>query len=323
MIEAFGLCKNYGQRVAAQDVSFTVGEGETVALLGKNGAGKTTVMRMLTCFMPPSAGTAQVAGFDLHRQTQSVRRSIGYLPEVPPVYPGLPVREYLGFAARLKRVPRAEVASRVAWAMEKTAITPVADRLIGHLSKGYRQRVGLAQALVNRPKVLILDEPTVGMDPTQIIEIRELIQALKGESTIMLSTHILEEASAVCDRIVIIHEGCVAAQGTFEELRKQAVKDRRIHLLVKDDTQPLVTALKATQGVVSVDENPELQEAGVRRLTVHTSSENDLREALFLVAAKSGARVLGFLPEKASLEDIFLNITQAQDEKSAAAQEAP
>ncbi len=273
--------------------------------------------------MPPSAGTATVAGFDLHRQTQSVRRSIGYLPEAPPVYPGLPVREYLGFAARLKRVPRAEVAGRVAWAMEKTAITPVADRLIGHLSKGYRQRVGLAQALVNRPKVLILDEPTVGMDPTQIIEIRELIKALKGESTIMLSTHILEEASAVCDRIVIIHEGRVAAQGTFEELRKQAVKDRRIHLLVKDDTQTLTAALKATQGVVSVDENPEHQEAGVKRLTVHTSSENDLREALFLVAAKSGARVLGFLPEKASLEDIFLNITQAQDEKSAAAQEAP
>lgn len=313
MIEARSLSKSYGSRSAVADASFSVADGETVALLGKNGAGKTTVMRMLTCFMPPSAGTAMVAGFDIHKDTQKVRQHIGYLPETPPVYPNLSVEDYLGFCAQLKKVPKADIAARIKWAMEKTDITDMAERFIGHLSKGYRQRVGLAQALVNKPKVLILDEPTVGMDPTQIREIRDLITGLKGESTTMLSTHILEEASAVCDRIVIIHGGRVAADGSFEELQRKAHLERQIDILVRGEEEELLRQLQEFRGVSKVDLQRETLEPEVRRLTVHTASDSDMREALFLLAAKSGARILGFMPHKATLEEVFLSVTHQEE----------
>lgn len=313
MIEAKGLCKTYGDRRAADNVSFSVREGETVALLGKNGAGKTTVMRMITCYMPPTAGTAIVGGHDIHGETQEVRRQIGYLPETPPVYPTLTVQDYLYFCARLKKVPKADIPARIQWAMEKTDIQPMADRVIGHLSKGYRQRVGLAQALVNKPKVLILDEPTVGMDPGQIREIRSLIQGLKGECTTMLSTHILEEASAVADRIVIIHQGQVAAEGTFQELQKKAHQERSIDVLVAGPYETLKKSFEEVRGVAKVHAATEPLEPEVTRLTMHTASDADLREALFLVAAKSGARVLAYTPHKATLEEVFLSLTGAPE----------
>jgi ABC-2 type transport system ATP-binding protein len=221
MIEVQDLSKDYRGRVAVRGVSFSVKKGEILGFLGPNGAGKTTTMRMLTGFLPPSGGRATIAGFDVESEATEVRRRIGYLPETPPLYPDMTVASYLAFVARLKGLGRRDIAPACARAIERTALGEVQGRLIGHLSKGFRQRVGLAQAIVHEPEVLILDEPTVGLDPKQIIEIRDLIRSLSGNHTVILSTHILPEVATTCEKIVIINEGEIVREERMAALPKE------------------------------------------------------------------------------------------------------
>ena len=225
MIEINGLTKRYRDLVAVNDISFSVAAGEIVGFLGPNGAGKTTTMKMLTGFLPATSGSATVAGFDVFDSPMDVKRSIGYLPEIPPVYPDLTVREYLRFVGKLKGLRGKALKEQVAESIEKVSLQLVADRLIRNISKGYQQRTGLAQALLGKPKVLILDEPTVGLDPRQIGEVRSLIQSLAGEHTVILSTHILQEVNAICDRVVIINKGTVVADDNLDRLVKQHTTD--------------------------------------------------------------------------------------------------
>jgi len=222
MIEVRELTKRYGDRVAVDSISFSAERGQILGFLGPNGAGKTTTMRMLTGFLPPSSGSARVAGFDVFSESSEVRRRIGYLPENPPLYADMTVRSYLGFVARLKGLKRGQVGAACERVMDRTGLAAVSGRLLGHLSKGFRQRVGLAQALVHDPEVLVLDEPTIGLDPRQIIEIRSLIKELAGERTVILSTHILPEVSQTCDKVVIINEGRIACEGTLADLTRDA-----------------------------------------------------------------------------------------------------
>ncbi|MCS7314690.1 MAG: ABC transporter ATP-binding protein, partial [Bryobacteraceae bacterium] len=222
MIEVEGLTKRYGRTVAVDDISFAVQKGQIVGFLGPNGAGKTTTMRVLTCFLPPTAGTARVAGFDVLEQPLEVKRRIGYLPESPPLYPEMEVREYLAFVGRLKGIPKRDLRRRIDEVCERCAIGDYRDKLISKLSRGYRQRVGLAQAIIHNPDVLILDEPTAGLDPKQIIETRELIKGLAGEHTIILSTHILSEVEQTCQHVIIINKGKLAAPpDTVENLTRR------------------------------------------------------------------------------------------------------
>nr|ADD96546.1 ABC transporter ATP binding protein [uncultured organism MedDCM-OCT-S11-C346] len=225
MIEINGLTKRYRDLVAVNDISFSVAAGEIVGFLGPNGAGKTTTMKMLTGFLPATSGSATVAGFDVFDSPMDVKRSIGYLPEIPPVYPDLTVREYLRFVGKLKGLRGKTLKEHVDESIEKVSLQLVADRLIRNISKGYQQRTGLAQSLLGKPKVLILDEPTVGLDPRQIGEVRSLIQSLAGEHTVILSTHILQEVSAICDRVVIINKGSMVADDSLSALVKQHTTD--------------------------------------------------------------------------------------------------
>ncbi|MBI5511498.1 MAG: ABC transporter ATP-binding protein [Deltaproteobacteria bacterium] len=218
MIETHGLTKTYRDLVAVNDVSFTVNKGEIVGFLGPNGAGKTTTMKILTGFLPPSSGTAKIAGYDVFEEPMQVKRRIGYLPENPPVYPDLTVREYLQFVGRLKELSGKKLADNIAAVVEKVELGAVLDRLIRNISKGYQQRTGLAQALLGSPEVLILDEPTVGMDPGQIVKVRNIIKSLAGDHTIILSTHILQEVTATCERVIIINNGRVVADDSLEAL---------------------------------------------------------------------------------------------------------
>jgi ABC-2 type transport system ATP-binding protein len=220
MIEVRELTKRYGDRVVVKGITFSAQRGQILGFLGPNGAGKTTTMRMLTGYLPASSGSASVAGFDIFTQSAEVRRRIGYLPENPPLYPDMTVTSYLSFVAKLKAVPRGEVAAARDRVIERTGLTEVRSRLLSHLSKGFRQRVGLAQALIHNPEVLVLDEPTIGLDPRQIIEIRTLIKELAGNRTVILSTHILPEVSQVCDKVVIINEGRIACEDMLATLTR-------------------------------------------------------------------------------------------------------
>ncbi|HEY8517787.1 MAG TPA: ABC transporter ATP-binding protein [Candidatus Binatia bacterium] len=222
MIEVHELAKRYGDREVVKGISFSAERGQVLGFLGPNGAGKTTTMRMLTGYLPPSSGTARIAGFDIFTQSAEVRRRIGYLPENPPLYPDMTVRSYLTFVAKLKGVPRSRVRSACDEVIERTGLSDVAGRLLSHLSKGYKQRAGLAQALVHDPEVLVLDEPTIGLDPRQIIEIRSLIKTLSGNRTVILSTHILPEVAQVCDKVVIINAGRIACEDTIANLTRDA-----------------------------------------------------------------------------------------------------
>jgi len=222
MIEVHELTKRYGDREAVKGITFTAERGQVLGFLGPNGAGKTTTMRMLTGFLPPSSGTARIAGFDIFQQSSEVRRRIGYLPENPPLYHDMTVRSYLTFVAKLKGVSRGQVKSATSDVIERTGLGHVSGRLLAHLSKGYKQRVGLAQSLIHDPEVLVLDEPTIGLDPRQIIEIRQLIKTLSGNRTVILSTHILPEVAQVCDKVVIINDGRIACEDTIANLTRNA-----------------------------------------------------------------------------------------------------
>ena len=311
MVHAENLTKCYGEIRALDGVSFHVEQGEIVGLLGPNGAGKTTAMKILTCFLPPTSGRARVAGHDIFDEPLAVKRSVGYLPEDPPVYTELTVEEYLAYAGRLKGLSGAALKAARARTLEKCGLADVAGRLIGNLSKGYRQRVGLAQALVHNPKVLILDEPTVGLDPNQIIEIRGLIRDLAREHTVILSTHILPEVTATCQRVIIIHEGKIVAVDSYENLSQQMGQSRRIHLKVRRPGPEFADRLLALAGVLNVEPDAD---GGYR---VESRLDQDLREEVARAAVESGAGLLELAGVAVSLEEVFLRLTTEEKEEAA------
>ena len=255
MIEVENVTKRFGPILAVDRVSFHVARGEVVGFLGPNGAGKSTTMRVLACFFPPTSGRASVGGHDVVTHALQVKRLVGYFPERVLVYPDLPVRSFLDFVAEAKDVPRAERKREVNRVMEACGLEKVADRIIGHLSKGYRQRVGIAQALIHKPQVLILDEPTIGLDPEQVVEIRKLIRGLGVERTVILSTHILSEVSSVCDRVIIINQGRILASESLAELRVQLQRTRRVRVEVEGPEPQVRDVLERLPGVVQVRED--------------------------------------------------------------------
>jgi ABC-2 type transport system ATP-binding protein len=305
------LTKNYGPRVAVADVTFEVDKGEVLGFLGPNGAGKTTTMRMLTGYLPPSGGRAEVAGFDVATQSLQARANIGYLPETVPLYTDMSVRSYLDFMAKLKGAK--ERRREVDRAMEKSRIAHRADDQIGKLSKGLRQRVGLAQALLGDPPVLILDEPTSGLDPKQIIETRNLIKSLGGEHTVVLSTHILPEVAATCSRIIIISNGRVVAQDTPENLDRRLKGAESIALTVRGPRDAVTKALRAVPHVLSVQAQGEADgrssARGQTAYTVQTEMGADVREALASAVVSGGFGLMELRPAHLSLEEIFLQLT--------------
>ncbi|MHB8764667.1 MAG: ABC transporter ATP-binding protein [Deferrisomatales bacterium] len=311
MIQAENLTKYYGDVRALDGVSFHVDQGEIVGLLGPNGAGKSTAMKILTCFMPPTAGAARVAGHDIFDEPLAVKRKVGYLPEEPPVYPELTVTEYLSYAGRLKGLSGGGLKTARARAVEKCGLVGVAGRLVGNLSKGYRQRVGLAQALIHNPPVLILDEPTVGLDPAQILEIRHLIRDLAQEHTVVLSTHIMQEVEATCGRVIIINDGRIVAVDTADNLRQQVGKSRQVQLRVRRPGPDLARRLLALDGVLGV----EPEHDGAYR--VESRLDPDQREEVARVAVESGAGLLELAGRSVSLEEVFLRLTTETKEVSA------
>lgn len=302
------LTKRYGDIVAIDDVNFTVEKGEILAFLGPNGAGKTTTMRILTCFMPATTGTATVAGFDIFEAPMEVKRRMGYLPESPPLYPEMTVVEYLTFVAKLKGLSRPEQITGLSGVLEKCALGEVSHRLIGNLSKGYRQRVGLAQALIHNPDVLILDEPTVGLDPRQIIEIRELIKNLSGDHTIILSTHILPEATAVSQKVVIISRGRIVAVDSQEKLSARVRKSEKISLRIRRGETVVMDKIRAIEGVLQVSRQPSSQDKE-EAFIVESEIGEDIREALSKTVVTSGWGLLEMKPLVLSLEEVFLQLT--------------
>jgi len=307
MIEVAGLTKRYGPTLAVSDVSFEVRKGEVLGFLGPNGAGKTTTMRVITGYLPPSEGKVLVAGYDVVEEPLEAKRRTGYLPETPPVYPDMTVTEYLGFVARIKGVPRKEMKARINEVIEKCAITDHQHRQIGKLSKGYRQRVGLAQALIHNPEVLILDEPTAGLDPKQIIETRELIRGLAGQHTIVLSTHILPEVSKTCDRVVVINQGKVVAVGTPDELTHRLQGYETVLLTVEGPAAEINDKLNRVGGVNKVEQR-EAQDSRVT-FEVHTKKDHDVRAELARAVVESRWNLLELKTSGLSLEDIFLKLT--------------
>jgi ABC-2 type transport system ATP-binding protein len=319
MIQVDGLTKRYGPVTAIQDVSFGVEKGQIVGFLGPNGAGKSTTMKILSCFMPPTEGTARIAGFDVFAQSLEVRRRIGYLPENAPLYADLPVGAYLDFVAEIKGVGRGQRRARVAEVMERCFITDVQHRLIGKLSKGYRQRVGLAQALLGDPEVLILDEPTIGLDPKQITEIRALIRSLAGQHTVILSTHILPEVSMVCDGVIIINRGRIVAHGKESELVEQVFPTARVELQVAGPTGDVLGALRALPGVTQVE--PIQSRDGATAFVVETPRDRDVRSELVQLVLNRGWSLQELHQVGMSLEEVFIRVVAGEEAEHPAALE--
>jgi ABC-2 type transport system ATP-binding protein len=307
VIEVQNLTKRYGPFTAVNDVSFRVERGEILGFLGPNGAGKTTTMRVLTGYMPPTEGKALVAGYDVQEQPIEAKRRTGYLPETPPLYPEMTVRDYLTFVSKIKAVPRGERKSRVETSMQRTRIADVANRHCSKLSKGYRQRVGLAQALLHNPEVLILDEPTAGLDPKQIIETRQLIKELAGDHTIILSTHILPEVSQTCQRVVIINKGRVVAVDTPENLTSKLRGSETMYVQVDALGADARSALAAVPGVTQVSVADT--RGAVTGFEVNTESGRDVRRDLASAVVQRGWGLLELRPLRMSLEEIFLHLT--------------
>ena len=311
MIQADHLTKSYGPVTAIHDVSFNVDKGRIVGFLGPNGAGKSTTMKILACFMAASGGSARVAGFDVFSQSLEVRRRIGYLPENAPLYGDLPVAAYLDFVAEAKGVSRSLRRSKVADVMDRCSIADMQHRLIGKLSKGYRQRVGLAQALLGDPEVLILDEPTIGLDPRQITEIRALIKSLGGQHTVILSTHILPEVSMVCDSIIIINRGRIVAQGTQSELVQQVFPAARVEVEIGGPPAEVAQALTSLPGVTSVE--AAVSGDGAARIVVESPRGRDVRGELTRLVAARGWELLELHTVGLSLEEVFMRVVAGEE----------
>ncbi len=311
MIEVEHLTKRFGTVTAIEDVSFRVEKGQILGFLGPNGAGKSTTMRILAGFFPASEGRARVAGFDVFEQPLETKKRVGYLPEHPPLYPEMSVDAYLKFAATIKAVKRAAIAGRVAFVKERCGLQEWGDRLIKHLSKGYRQRVGLAQALVHDPEVLILDEPTVGLDPKQIIEVRELIRSLAGDHTVILSTHILPEVGMTCEKVIIIKQGRITAIDTPQNLTSQLKGSDLIEMELKPaearDFDELSRLLSTLQQVRNVSLDPRSD--GLTRVSVEVEGAQDLRPLIARTAIESGFDLYQMQRKTMTLEEIFLELT--------------
>jgi len=317
MIEVEGLTKRYGRATAVDGISFRVKKGEILGFLGPNGAGKTTTMRILTCYLPPTEGTARVAGYDVFAQPLEVKKRVGYLPESPPLYPDMSVAEYLEFCARIKGVLAKERTKRVADAIETCRVGDVRHKLIAKLSKGYRQRVGLAQAILHNPDVLILDEPTAGLDPKQIIETRELIRGLGGSHTVILSTHILPEVSMTCGRVVIINQGRVVAEDTPDNLVRRLKGAGTTRIEVRGDEASVLEAIRAVPGVIAA--HPRGGHDGVLAVDVEAEAGRDVRAELAWAIVTKGHGLVGLQQLGMSLEEIFLHLTTADAEEAAPA----
>ena len=308
MIEVQHLTKQYGPVTAVNDVSFRVEPGEILGFLGPNGAGKTTTMRIITGYMPATEGTVVVAGYDVFDKPIEAKRRTGYLPETPPLYPDMTVREYLQFVARIKGVPRREVNSRVDDSMKKARVADMAARHCAKLSKGYRQRVGLAQAIIHNPDVVILDEPTAGLDPKQRVETRELIRNLGGSHTIILSSHILSEVADTCQRVVIISKGRVVAVDTPANLTLRLKGSNTLYLQVAGPTADVQAALAAIGGVMNVAITPKAD--GTLDVEVDSEPNRDIRRELAGTVVGSGWGLLELRPKQMGLEDIYLKLTE-------------
>ena len=316
MIEVDHLTKYYGPIAAIQELSFSVEKGEILGFLGPNGAGKTTTMRILSGFMPATSGRAVVAGYDVFSQALEVRRRVGYVPENISLYREMTVRSYLQFVADVKGIPPKECVEKIGEVMEACGVLDMERRLIGGLSKGYRQRVGLAQALLNAPPVLILDEPTVGLDPRQIIEIRDIIKGLRREHTVILSTHILPEVSMTCDRVVIISGGQVTAVDTPDNLTERAQRHRLIHLEVHGPKEAVMTHLHHLDGVLSI-EAQGTDPQGVSGYTLATTKTRDVRADIARAVVQQGWQLLELRPLRLSLEEVFVQLVTEESEADA------
>ena len=311
MIEVKNLVKRYGDHTAVDHLSFEIEKGKIYGFLGPNGAGKSTTMNMITGYIASTEGTVIIDGHDILEEPEEAKKCIGYLPEMPPLYFDMTVLEYLKFVADLKKIPKDKKASMIEEIMDMVKITDMKNRLIKNLSKGYRQRVGIAQAVLGYPEVIILDEPTVGLDPKQINEIRELIKGLKKKHTVILSSHILSEVSAVCDYVLIISHGKLVASDTPENLGKLAAGSNNLNLLVKGQKDTIKAALEGVEGVkeVTVKKSPE---EGVYALTVSTEENADVREKVFYSMVNAGCPILEMQSKKVSLEEIFLELTESE-----------
>ena len=317
MIEVEHLTKRYGSLTAVKDISFRVDKGEIVGFLGPNGAGKTTTMRVLTCFLSATEGSARIAGFDIFDDPLEVKKRIGYLPESPPLYRDMRVRTYLEFVANIKGVSKKDRASRTDYVMERTGLTDRAKQEISQLSKGYRQRVGLAQAIIHDPQVIILDEPTSGLDPNQTREVRGLIQELAEDRTVILSTHILPEVTLTCNRVIIINNGGIAAEGTPESLSRKMKGNERIYVEVGGDEGPAKAAMEAIPGVLNVLRVTDVptQETA---LYVDALMGEDLRPQIVTALVGKGIDVLELRRREISLEEIFSKLTTEEVEDNLA-----
>jgi len=319
MIKVEGLTKRYARTLAVDNISFEIGKGRIVGFLGPNGAGKTTTMRVLTCFLPPTHGSASIGGYDVLKQPLEVKKRIGYLPETPPLYPEMEVVEYLHFVARLKGIARGEIRGRVDQVVERCAIGDVRSKLLGKLSKGYRQRVGLAQAIVHNPDVLILDEPTAGLDPKQIIETRELIKRLAGDHTIILSTHILPEVEQTCEQVIIINRGKLVATDSVENLTRRLRGSEAVAVEVEGKESGLEegTVRRRLEQVPGVSRVISKSSDG-RRCTFEVESlqGRPVRAELARAVVESGWGLTELRAVAFSLEEIFLQLTSTEEQNA-------
>ena len=311
MIEVSHLTKRYGEHVAVSDLCFTIDKGKITGFLGPNGAGKSTTMNILTGCLGASDGEVRIGGHDIFEEPMEAKRLIGYLPEQPPVYPDMTPREYLRFVGKAKGVPNRELSEQMDRSARRAGISEVMDRLIRNLSKGYRQRVGIAQALLGNPQVIILDEPTVGLDPAQIIEIRDLIRALGRDHTVILSSHILSEVSAVCDSVLIIAKGRLVASDTPENLEKLSAGDARLEIELLCDAPRARRALAAMPGAQNMQTE---QEGDICRVLLPVDPSPDVRAMIFRACVTADTPIVGMQLHRASLEDVFLELTQDNEE---------
>lgn len=314
MIEVKNLVKKYGDHLAVDNLSFTVEKGQILGFLGPNGAGKSTTMNMITGYISASDGTVVIDGHDIFDEPEEAKKRIGYLPELPPLYQDMTVKEYLNFVADIKLVKKSEKSKMITKIMDMTKITDVSERLIKQLSKGYKQRVGLAQAIVGFPDVLILDEPTVGLDPMQIIEIRDLIKQLSKDHTIILSSHILSEISAICDTVMIINKGKLIVSDTPDNLSKHIGGSNGLHLSIKGTIEKISEALKSITEITSTEIKPGSEE-GVMNVTAYCGDEIDIRESVFYALSDARCPILDMQSSKMTLEDIFLEVTQSKGDE--------
>lgn len=312
MIEVRGLTKRFKKRVAVRDLSFSVGRGQVVGFLGPNGAGKTTTMRILSCYMPATSGIARVAGCDVHTQPDEVRRQIGYMPENNPLHVEMRVREYLKFRARLKGLGVRRSRERVDYVTEVCGLGDVTTKLIGHLSKGYRQRVGLADALVHEPGLLILDEPTIGLDPHQIRTVRKLIRELGRTHTVLVSSHILSEIEMTCDHVIIIHEGGILEDDSVEGLRHKMSAERHVIAEIAAPREALLDFLEHSAEILHFDLQPA--DSDFLHCTLTPANAEDLRPVVFETARRRGWRLRELTRSRHTLEDIFLRVTRREEE---------